>query len=72
MVSSSFIGLDVVMGSGVLMLCMLIVGFGETGGGVEFDLIDRDLFGGKAGGNCIVLFEISLIVGLIEMEILKI
>ena len=69
-VSSVLIGVDVTTGSGVCMLCMLVVGFGDTGGGVEFDFIDRDLFGGNAGGSWLELFVISLMLGLILMDIL--
>lgn len=52
------------------MLCILIVGFGETIEGVTFDLIDRDLFGGKAGGR-LELFVISVMFGVIDIETLR-
>lgn len=49
---------------------MLMVGFGEIGGGVAFDLMDRDLFGGNAGGR-LELFVSSVTDGVIVMEVLK-
>ena len=47
-----------------------MVGFGEIGGGVAFDLMDRDLFGGNAGGR-LELFVSSVTDGVIVMEVLK-
>lgn len=68
--SSIFTGVDVTIGSIVCILCMLMVGFGEIGGGVAFDLMDRDLFGGNAGGR-LELFVSSVTDGVIVMEVLK-
>ena len=49
---------------------MLLVGFGEIGGGVTFDLMERDLFGGNAGGR-LELFATSVTDGVIVMKVLK-
>lgn len=68
--SSTFTGVDVTIGSTVCILCMLMVGLGEIGGGVAFDLMERDLFGGNAGGR-LELLVTSVIDGVIVMEVLK-
>lgn len=68
--SSDFSGVDVTIGSELLIFCILIVGFGDIGGGVTFDLMERDLFGGNAGGR-LELFFASTKVGAIVAEILK-
>lgn len=49
---------------------MLIVGFGDIGGGVIFDLMERHLFGGNAGGR-LELFVVSTKLGVIVTERLK-
>lgn len=49
---------------------MLMVGFGDMGGGVAFDLMERDLFGGNAGGR-LELFVTSVTVGVMVIEVLK-
>lgn len=67
--SSAFTGVDVIIGSTVCILCMLMVGFGEIGGGVAFDLMERDLFGGNAGGR-LELFVTSITDGVIVTEVL--
>lgn len=58
------------IGSIVCIFCMLMVGFGDIGGGVAFDLMERDLFGGNAGGR-LELFVTSVIGGVIVTEVLK-
>ena len=55
--------------SGVFTLCILTVGLGEIRGGVEFDLMERDLFGGNAGGRLELLMT-SFIDGVVVMEML--
>lgn len=47
-----------------------MVGFGDIGGGVVFDLVERDLFGGNAGGR-LELFVASTKVGAVVTETLK-
>lgn len=47
-----------------------MVGFGDIGGGVIFDLVERDLFGGNAGGR-LELFVASTKVGATVTEILE-
>lgn len=47
-----------------------MVGFGDMGGGVAFDLMERDLFGGNAGGR-LELFVTSVTVGVMVIEVLK-
>ena len=49
---------------------MLMVGFGDTGGGVAFDLMERDLFGGNAGGR-LELFVTSVTVGVMVIEVFE-
>lgn len=56
--SSAFRGVDVTMGSELWIFCILIVGFGDIGGGVDCALMERDLFGGNAGGR-LELFVVS-------------
>jgi len=46
------------------------VGFGDIGGGVTFDLMERDLFGGNAGGR-LELFVASIELGVVVIERLK-
>lgn len=67
--SSILSGLDVEIVSGLCILCMLTVGFGEIGGGVTFDFIERDLFGGNAGGR-LELVTTSFIDGVVLIEML--
>lgn len=67
--SSVFKGVDVTIGSELWMLCILIVGFGDIGGGVMFDLMERDLFGGNAGGR-LELF-VSTELGVVVTERLE-
>lgn len=49
---------------------MLMVGFGDIGGGVMFDLMERDLFGGNAGGR-LELFVVSTKLGVVVTERLE-
>lgn len=67
--SSIFSGVDVEIVSGLCILCMLTVGFGEIGGGVTFDFMERDLFGGNAGGR-LELVTTSFIDGVVLIEML--
>ena len=67
--SSILRGVEVDIVSGMWTLCMLTVGLGEIGGGVAFDLMERDLFGGKAGGR-LELQTTSLIEGVVVTEML--
>lgn len=46
------------------------MGFGDIGGGVAFDLMERDLFGGNAGGR-LELFVASIELGVVVTERLK-
>lgn len=68
--SSDLRGVDVTRGSELWILCILIVGFGDIGGGVTFDLVERDLFGGNAGGR-LELFVVSIELGVVVPEKLK-
>lgn len=68
--SSGFRGVDATSGSELWILCILTVGFGDIGGGVAFDLMERDLFGGNAGGR-LELFVASTKVGVAVAEILQ-
>jgi len=43
-----------------------MVGFGDIGGGVMFDLMERDLFGGNAGGRLELFVSTKLGVVVIE------
>lgn len=67
--SSILSGDDVEIVSGLCILCMLTVGFGEIGGGVTFDFMERDLFGGNAGGR-LELLTTSFIDGVVLTETL--
>lgn len=68
--SSILRGVEVEIVSGMWTLCMLTVGLGEIGGGVTLDLIERDLFGGNAGGRP-ELQTTSLIEGVVVTEMLS-
>jgi len=68
--SSGFSGVDVTSGSELWILCILMVGFGDIGGGVAFDLMERDLFGGNAGGR-LELLVASTKVDAVVVERLK-
>lgn len=67
LVDLALMGVEVIIGSGTLTLCKLDVGLGDTGGGVAFCLMERDLFGGSAGGR-IESFVMSLAGGSIDSE----
>jgi hypothetical protein len=47
-----------------------MVGFGDIGGGVALDLMERDLFGGNAGGR-LELFVASTKVDAVVVERLE-
>jgi len=68
--SSAFTGVNVTSGSELWILCILMVGFGDIGGGVALDLMERDLFGGNAGGR-LELFVASTKVDAVVVERLK-
>lgn len=68
--SSAFRGVDATNGSALWILCILTVDFGDIGGGVAFDLIERHLFGGNAGGRLELIVD-STKFGAAVAEILQ-
>lgn len=46
------------------------MGFGDIGGGVALDLMERDFFGGNAGGR-LELCDASIVLGVVVTERLK-
>ena len=66
----AFIGVEWTIGSTACKVLKFIAGLGEIGGGVTLDLMERDLFGGNAGGR-LESFVISFIAGVIDNDWIK-